>query len=261
VGGVTDLNDTGYGFDYKLAEHWLVGGGGGFGKGSMGLDGFGASTKASAPRGYGVLGFKPKGFSIRGGGSVARSKSESKRNILLVARLPQELGGTPVTGGLLREPTSEEVTIQSDQWSEYAGHVNVDDFRLDVMFGARRARFSRGAFTESGAGALSLQADDNVMTITDTDVKVQLRRIEGRHRPYFETLVRHSSGWPETTKLRFAEEDASEFEVRGLPLGSNALAVRTGLNAIRKAGTFTFEYRFRKAAGQFVQALDLRYRF
>jgi autotransporter-associated beta strand protein len=261
VGGVTDLNDTGYGFDYKLAEHWLVGGGGGFGKGSMGLDGFGASTKASAPRGYGVLGFKPKGFSIRGGGSVARSTSESKRNILLVALLPQELGGTPVTGGLSREPTSEEVTIQSDQWTEYAGHVNVDDFRFDVMFGARRARFSRGAFSETGAGALSLQADDNVMTITDTDVKIQLRRIEGRHRPYFETMVRHSSGWPETTRLRFAEEEASEFEVRGLPLGSNALAVRTGLNAIRKAGTFTFEYRFRKAAGQFVQALDLRYRF
>jgi autotransporter-associated beta strand protein len=261
VGGVVDLSDGAGGFQFKVSDRFLVGGGGGFGFGSMSLDGLAAGSDFSAPRAFGVVGFKPKGFGIRGGGSFSRSKAKSNRRIVIIATLPQEFGGAPLTGGIDREAVSEEVTVQSDQWSEYADHQDFGTYRLDYMVGVRRARFARDGFAETGAGALSLESDGDTLNLTDTDVKVHWWRRKGGIRPYLETLFRRSSGFPHALPVEFAEDEDSDFETAGLPMGQNAFASRMGVTFVRKIGSFTFEYRIRKASGQTVQSGDLRFRF
>jgi fibronectin-binding autotransporter adhesin len=259
--GGGDITDGAGGFEYTLSDRFLVGGGGGFGFGSMALDGLSAASDITAPRAFGVVGFKPKGFGIRGGGSFSRSKAKSTRRILIVALLPPELGGGPLTGGIDREAKSEEVTVQSDQWSEYADHLDFGTYRFDYMFGVRRARFARDNFVETGAGALSLEYDGGTLNLTDTDVKVHWWRRKGGVRPYVETFFRHSSGFDYKLPVEFADEENSDFEAAGLPMGQTAFAARAGVTFVRQIGSFTFEYRIRKATGQTAQSGDLRFRF
>jgi autotransporter-associated beta strand protein len=261
LGGGANLSDGVGGFEFKLSPRFLIGGGGGLGFGSMSLDGLSGGSDVQAPRAFGLVGFRPKGFGIRGGGSFSRSKSKSTRRILIVARLPQELGGLPLTGGIDREAVSDEVTVQSDQWTEYADHQDLGTYRLDYMFGVRRARFARDGFTETGAGALSLESPGEIMNLTDTDVKIHLWRRKGGIRPYFETLFRRSNGFAHALPVEFAAEEDSDFETAGLPMGANAFAGRAGITLVRRLGTFTFEYRFRKTTGQTSQSGDLRFRF
>jgi hypothetical protein len=261
LGGGANVSDGAGWFEFKLSPRFLIGGGGGLGFGAMSLDGLSAGSDFQAPRAFGLLGFRPKGFGIRAGGSFSRSKSKSTRRILIIARLPQELGGGPLTGGIDREAVSDEVTVQSDQWTEYADHQDLGTYRLDYMFGVRRARFARDGFTETGAGALSLQSPGEIMNLTDTDVKIHLWRRKGGIRPYVETLIRRSTGFSLSLPVEFAEEEDSDFETAGLPLGANAFAGRAGVTFVRRLGTFTFEYRFRKTTGQTAQSGDVRFRF
>ena len=261
LGGTMDVSDGAAGFDVRLSDRWLAGGGGGFGSGQFGLNGLGASAEVSTPRAFGVLGFKPKGFGIRGGASLGRSNSKSKRAILIIATLPPELGGLPLTGGIDRQATSEEVTVQNDEWTEYSDNIDYKTYRIDWMVGVRRARFSQEGFTESGAGALSLASDGQTFSLNETDVKVYVRRRKGGLRPYAETMIRRSSGMPFNAEVRFAEVPNSDFASQGLPRGANSFLGRAGLNVVRMFGTVTFEYRFRKADGQFIQAGDVRFRW
>jgi hypothetical protein len=261
LGGGADLTDGAGGFEYKLSDRWLAGGGGGLGFGSMALDGLAAASDLTAPRAFGVLGFKPKAFAIRGGGSFSRSKTKTNRRIVIIARLPEELGGAPLTGGIDRQAESEEVTVQSDQWTEYSDHFDVGTYRFDYMFGIRRARFSRDPFVEVGAGALSLEHDGSVLTLRDTDVKLHWWRRSGGMRPYAEMFIRRSGGFDYTLPVEFAEEEDSDFVTSGLPLGQNAFAGRIGVTFVRSLGRLTVEYRFRKASGQTSQSADVRFRF
>ena len=143
----------------------------------------------------------------------------------------------------------------------YSDYQNIRTYRLDYMIGVRRARFARAAFTESGAGALSLLVPDETLNLNQADVKVHLWRRHGSIRPYVETLYRRSSHWPVDTAVSFADERDSAFKTAGLPLGSDAFAGRAGAVFVRRIGTLTLEYRYRKASGQTVQAGELRFRF
>jgi uncharacterized protein with beta-barrel porin domain len=261
AGGGADVTDGAGGFELKLSDRWLVGGGGGLGFGSMALDGLSAGSDITAPRAFGVLGFKPKAFAIRGGGSFSRSTSKTNRRIVIVAKYPEELGGGPITGGIDRDAQSEEVTVQNDQWSEYSDHFDVGTYRVDYLFGIRRATFTRDAFTENGAGALSLAHDGSELTLRDTDVKVHWWRRSGGTRPYAEAFFRRSSGFEYTLPVEFADEEDSDFLTSGLPLGQNAFAGRIGVTFVRSLGRLTVEYRFREASGQTSQSADLRFRF
>ena len=144
-GGRMDLTDSAGGFDMRLSDRWLIGGGGGFGSGRLGLDGAGSSSDVNTPRAFGVVGFQPKGFGIHGGASVSRSVSTSERALHIIATLAPELGGGPLTEGIDRIAAADEVTIQNDQWSEYLRlpehpHVptRLHDRRAPRTFRARR---------------------------------------------------------------------------------------------------------------------------
>ena len=261
AGGGFDVSDGVGGFEYKVSDRVLVGGGAGFGFGSMSLGGLSASSDLTTPRAFGIVGFKPLGFSLRAGGSFSRSKATSKRRIVIIATLPAEFGGGPLSAGIDREALSEEVTVQNDQWSEYADNFDIKTYTLDFMFGLRRARFSRDAFLETGAGALSLRSRGDTISLTDVDAKIHFRRREGNMRPYVEALVRHSSGFRYKLPVEFAADENSDFEAAGLPMGRNAFAGRAGVWFDRRIGTFILEYRIRVASGQTVQTGGLRFRF
>jgi autotransporter-associated beta strand protein len=261
LGGTADLSDGAGGFEFRLGDRFLVGGGGGFGFGSLALDGLTAASDFSAPRAFGLFGFKPKAFSLRAGGSFSRSKTKSTRAIVIIATLPPELGGAPFSGGIDREAQADEVTVQDDQWSEYADNQDFGTYRLDYMVGIRRAKFDRDGFIETGADALGLRSVGETMKLTDVDVKTYLWRRKGNTRPYLETLIRRSSGLQATIPVEFAADGNSDFEAAGLPIGQNSFAGRAGVTFVRRIGAFTFEYRFRKTSGQTTQAGDFRFRF
>src|SRR5262249_45983942 len=141
-------------------------------------------------RAFGYVGYKPQAFGIRAGGSAARSSAKTNRQIQFAATLPLELGADLLLGGIDRTAQSQETSLLSDEWSEYADHQNVRTYRVDWNIGIRHARFARDGFVEKGAGALALAADAQTLNLRQTDVKIHIWRRSGSYRPYLETMFR-----------------------------------------------------------------------
>lgn len=261
-GGTINLGGGASGFDFRPAERWVFGAGGGFGAGHMAINGLNAATDFKAPRAFGYVGFKPHGFGINAGGSAARSTSKTRRTIAFVATLPAELGGDILLGGIDRAAQSEETAVLSDQWSEYADNLDVRTYTIDWNVGVRRARFARSGFTETGAGSLSLQALDQVLSLTQSDAKFHVWRRKGSIRPFGEMKYRREvTDGKTTTALRFADAPDSDYKVEGLPVPGNTVAGRGGVTFMTRLGAVTVEYEFNKAPGQSRQGAHLRVRF
>jgi autotransporter-associated beta strand protein len=261
-GAVANLGGGASGIDFRASEKWLIGGGGGFGGGNMSLNDLAANTDYTAPRAFGYVGYKPKAFGLRGGGSAARTKSDVTRPIQFAATLPAELGASLLLGGIDRTAESNETSLQSDEWAEYADHQNVKTYRLDWNVGFRHARFARNGFAEQGAGFLSLIADAQTLHLRQTDVKIHMYRRSGDIRPYFETMFRREmSDGDTTTTLRFPSSKKTDFDVKGLPASGNAFLGRFGVSLVTIIGTVTTEYEVRQSPGQSRQSFDVRVRF
>ena len=259
-GGTVDLGGGAGGVDWRLSDRWLIGGGGGFGKGWMGLGGAGSATYR-APRAFGYAGFRPNGFGIHAGASTARVSIPTARSVALSAMLPSELGG-----GLMfedaRDLQGREQATVTDSWSEYSDDARVKSYTVDWMVGVRHIRISRDPFTESGGGALSLAMPHQVTSFGQTDVKLHVWRHQGYWRPFGETLFRLGLGALRTaTRMRFADAPGGEFTVEGIPLPREMLLVRGGTSMAMRAGTLTFDYSIRHSAGQTRQGVNVRYRF
>jgi autotransporter-associated beta strand protein len=261
-GGTVKVGTGAGGFDWKPSDRWIIGGGAGFGLGSLSLDELPGSTDIKSPRAFGYAGFRPGGFGLKAGGSFARSKSKTDRRIAFAARLPEELGGGLLTDGVNREALSEEIALSSDQWSEYDDDTDVKTYRLEWFVGLRRAQFGRQGFTESGAGALSLLLPDQTFTLRQADVTVHLWRRERDVRPFFEALYRREmTSGRTTTRLEFADVPGSAFTIEGLPVPGHTFSGRTGVTLMTWLGAWTFEYQARYATGHFAHAGDVRVRF
>jgi hypothetical protein len=203
------------GFNWGVSERLLVGAGGGVGSGSLGIDAFGGSSNVTSPRAFAVIGIDAGPFVLRGGGSIGRSTFDSSRRIVFRARLPRDFGGALLTGGIDCEAISSVATTQTDGWGEVAKGADIGRWRLDFVAGVRHARFSREAFVETGAGALSLEAGRETTRLSEGDVKLRWTRRKGLLRPYVSALYRRSTGMPQTTSLWFAGKEDSRFETRG----------------------------------------------
>jgi autotransporter-associated beta strand protein len=261
-GAVVDLGAGGGGFDWRGSDRWSFGGGGGFGAGHMGMSALDAGTDFKAPRAFAHVGFKPRGFGLRGGGSTARTTYKTARRIAFAATAPLELGAALLTGGIDRLAESEQTGTVSDTWSEYNDNTKVKTYTLDWMVGVRHARITRDAFDETGALSLSLSGDDDTLSLTQTDVKLHLWRREGRIRPFFETTLRRELTDGETsTAVQFTGVDNSSFKVDGLTVPGNTFIGRGGVTWRTWLGSLTFEYQLHKSPGQTRQTADLRVRF
>jgi hypothetical protein len=261
-GATVDLGAAGGGFDWRGSDRWSFGGGGGFGAGHMGLGALDASSDFKAPRAFAHVGFKPRGFGLRGGGSTARTTYRTVRRIAFAATAPAELGAALLTGGIDRTADSDQTGTVSDTWSEYNDSVKKSTYTLDWMVGVRHARVTRDAFDETGASALSLTAGDDTLSLTQTDVKLHLWRHEGNVRPFFETTVRRElTDGETTTAVQFTGVDNSSFKVDGLTVPGNTFIGRGGVTWRTWLGNLTFEYQLHKSPGQTRQTADLRVRF
>jgi uncharacterized protein with beta-barrel porin domain len=261
-GGSADGCAGGGGADKPVGDHWMVGGGGGLGKGSVGLGGLGSSDY-QAPRAFGYAGWRPKSFGIRFGGSAAKTSYKTQRPIQFVATLPADLGGEVLTGGVDREAASTQEGTSSDSWSEIHDSRKAGTYTFEGLIGFRHARFSRGGWTESGAQSLSLAGEaDQSLSLSETDVRLHMYRREGTWRPFLDAFYRRElTNAAITTELSFAGAANSHFTIEGLPVPGNTYSGRLGSTFILRLGQLTAEYSFLHSPNETRQGLGLRFRF
>jgi uncharacterized protein with beta-barrel porin domain len=263
-GGSANVCAGAGGADHNFNEHWMVGGGGGFGKGTLGLGGGLGSSDYHAPRAFGYGGWRPKNFGIRFGGSASKSSYTTQRQIQFAATLPQDLGGEALTGGIDRQAQSTQQGTSSDQWSELHDSRKVGTYTFEGLVGIRHARFSRQGWTETGADSLSLEGQaDQSLTLNETDIKISGHRRSGTFRPFFETFYRHELSNAQTiTELSFAAAANSNFQIAGLPVPGNTYSGKIGASMmLRFAGQLTAEYSFLTSSAETRQSVGLHFRF
>ena len=261
-GGTVKLGGSAGGFDWRASDRWTIGAGGGLGGGSLALADLDSATDFTAPRAFAYAGFRPRGFGLRAGGSFARSSADTARRIRFIGRLPAELGGRPIGDGIDRLAESREISLVNDQWSEYEDEIEVKTYKFEWFAGVRRASFDRDGAAETGADALALLIPEQVLTLTQADVKVHVWRRERTLRPFAEVMFRRELTDGRTkTLLQFVDLPGSEFQIEGFPVRGNSYSARGGMTWMTRLGALTFEYQVRHATGQTIQSGDVRVRF
>lgn len=250
------------GVDWRPSRRWIFGLGGGFATGGISLGDLRSTTDIRTPRAFGYAGFRPKGFGLRAGGSFARQSADSRRQIQFRSTLPSDLGGGPVGEGIDRQAQSEEISLLSDQWSEYDDETDIKTYSLEWFFGLRRVTFGRQGFVETGANALSLLAPNQTVKMRQADARFYIWRRERDVRPYLEIMYRRElTAGLNTLKVEFDDIPNSGFQVEGLPMPRNMFSARGGVTLMTWLGAWTFEYHYRHAPNQTVHGGDIRVRF
>jgi uncharacterized protein with beta-barrel porin domain len=249
------------GVDRRLSEKWTIGGGGSYSGGRMGLGSMG-SGDYSAPRAFGYVGYKPRRFGFRGGGSAAKSNYKTERRIQFRALLPIELGAQPLSGGIDRQAEAEQQGATTDSWSEYHDSHKFGTYTLEGLVGVRQARISRGSFTEEGAIALNLDAEEATLKLFQTDVKIRAFRRSGTWRPFFDFNYRRELAEDTTqAEMSFAGLENSDFIIQGINIPASTYATRLGITLATFFGQTTLTYEYKRAPDQRRQTVGLRFRF
>jgi autotransporter-associated beta strand protein len=260
-GGNADVCTGAGGVDRRFSDRWTIGGGGSYTGGNMGLGSMG-SGDYTAPRAFGYLGYKPARFGFRGGGSAAHSSYKTRRQIVFQALLPVELGAEPLSEGIDRKAESEQQGTTTDSWSEIHDSRKRGTYTIEGLLGIRHARISRGSFSETGALALSLNAAEQIIKLTQTDVRLHLWRRSGTYRPFLDANYRRELAAGGTTAaLAFSGLANSNFQVQGIGVPLNMYSGRLGMTLATFAGQATFTYEFKQAPGQRRQTASIRFRF
>ena len=130
------------------------------------------------------------------------------------------------------------------------------------MLGIRHARISRGSFTEVGAIALSLVGEDEILNLTQTDVKFNAFRHEGSFRPFVNLYYRRELAEGATeAQVEFEGLPNSEFIVQGINIPANSYSAKLGATFETILGKATFTYEYKHAPGQRRQTAGFRIRF
>ncbi|MGE5243047.1 MAG: autotransporter-associated beta strand repeat-containing protein [Betaproteobacteria bacterium] len=247
---------------WKLGERFFAGGGGGYTNGSIDLRGVNGSSTLNTPRAFGYAGFDMGRWGLRFGGSGARASFGTDRQIAFVATLPIVPGGQPPPGGINRLARSNDVGVTADAWSEAKASVQIDTWTYNYHIGLRHVRFSRDAFTESGAGALSLAAFAQFVSESEANVNINAFRHDGNIRPYFHVNYRRDlTGGAIETVQQFVDRPDTAFSAQGIPLPQDTLMGRGGVTMTMAGLEWNFDYQFRRATGQRSHMLRFRVRF
>jgi len=260
-GGAANVCTGAGGADRKLSDRWMIGGGGSWTGGAMGLGSMG-SGDYTAPRAFGYVGYKPSRFGIRGGGSAAHSNYKTKRQIVFQALLPAELGGGPLMEGIDRTAEAEQTGTTTDSWGEIQDSRKVRTYTFEALLGIRHQRISRSAFSETGAQSLSLDALEQVLNLTQTDIRLHAWRRTGSYRPFFNFNYRRElAEGDSTTDMTFAGLPNSDFQVQGIGIPANTYSGKMGVTFVPLIGEATFTYEFKIATGQRRHTAGVRVRF
>lgn len=263
-GATANVGGGGGGLDFKPSENWSVGGGGSLGIGSLSLSEVSGTSSVKAPRAFGYSGIKFGPFHFHGGGSAAKTKNNTKRDIAFQAYVPDENGNlVPISKGVNRAAESDQGGDNEDAWSEWQHTQKWTGWTLESKIGLRAARYGRKGFSETGAGAISLVGAAEALKSRESNVDVNLFKKTGAWRPRVLLHYRREFGDDETkADVNFNERPDSQFEVSGLPVpkdtyhGLFGLTVRTALGL-----EYTFEYETQQAKDESHHAFHFRMRF
>ncbi len=217
------------GLDYGRARGWLVGAGGAYAKASLALQHVNESSHYMSWRGFGHVGYRGARSIVNAGVSLARSEYDIRRRFEFAATAPEAFGGQPLFGGIRREAQSRPTEVASDVWGEWSARAQVGEWSLNPLMGARYGRYSRAAWSESGAGSLSLSAGDHAFDSLQWDTGLRASRTIGRFRPMLAGEYRRQvDGSNSGIVLRLLDSDEGSFLLNG-NVGRDSFTSRAGL--------------------------------
>jgi outer membrane autotransporter protein len=236
---------------------WMFGGGGGYALGELTLSGS-DSVETTAPRVFGYAGYGRGRWTTQVGSSLSRPSYRTERAIAFTARLDPRFGNRALFGsGVDRAAEADVRGLDTAVWLDTQATVTRGAWLLQPALGMRTARYARSAWTETGAGALSLIAPDQAITSTQADATFRLTRAGGSFRPYGSATYRRELG-SGLTRTTLQLSPAGAFDVHGLALAGDRIIGNVGMTA---AAGMSFGYRIDSGGGQVRHAVDVGVRF
>jgi uncharacterized protein with beta-barrel porin domain len=171
--------------------------------------------------------------------------------------LPDALGAATLFGGVDREASSSIAGPSTDFWGDWSFPVPLGGWTLQPGVGLRYARYARHAWSESGADALSLSAQDQFLGSSQADFGVRVMRASGRFRPNASAAYRRelTSGQTSTT-LQLTDRPDGIFTINGIPLSPDTLTMRAGFVIQGARVDLSLAYEARRAFNQTRQAVQ-----
>jgi autotransporter-associated beta strand protein len=243
------------GLDWSFSTHWLAGAGGGYGTGSLRLDGLSERTDYVAPRALGYLGYARGRWGLHGGASVAHTDYDITRAFQFAAIAPT---GRPLFGPVDRIAVSAPSGPATELWLDGRFVARLGSWDAQPMGGLRSAWFHLGEWTESGADALSLSGPAQTTRSLQADAGLRLLRAVGRVRPLFQgTYRRELAGGGTTTTVELSDLPGGRFEVEGVPFTLDEVIGQAGLMFLTDRMGFSVFYEMQRARSQSRQSLQV----
>ena len=263
-GATANVGGGAGGVDFMPTSRWSIGGGGSLSLGGMALTDISGSSQMTAPRAFGYSGYAFGPFHVHGGGSAARSSYNTTRQIAFAAVATTADGeSAPLTNGINRTADADQTGVTRDAWSEIQDTTKFRSWTLDSKLGLRAAHYSRNAFSETGANAVSLDGSSDALETRESDINIHLFRRSGAWRPRVLLDFRRQIGdQAPTADVQFAGRADSQFVVNGLPVPRNAFQGLFGLTMRTQSGLeMTVEYETEQAPDEAHNAIHFRMRF
>jgi uncharacterized protein YhjY with autotransporter beta-barrel domain len=160
-------------------------------------------------------------------------------------------------GGISRNATSEASGLATDLWGDWERPLRVSGWIVRPVASVRYARYSRGAWNESGADSLSLSAGAQTIRSTQAGGGVHVVRAIGRFRPTISTTYRRELTDGRTAMtLQLLDGTNGRFLADGLFLPKNIISIQPGLVFRTDEYEMFLAVDFRRASMQNRRALE-----
>jgi uncharacterized protein with beta-barrel porin domain len=219
------------GVDWASGGGWLAGGGGGYSLGQMTLSGGASDAATKAPRAFAYAGFARERWTLSGGAAAGRTSYDTQRHMAFEATLDPRFGSASLFEGIDRTSMGSSHGIDTSGWLDARVDVMLASWLLQPGAGYRAARYARGAFTETGAGALSLSAPDQSIRSSQVDAGLRVVRQRGRVRPSASATYRREIGDSMTAMtLQLSPDAAGRFTIGGAPFATSRVIGTLGVS-------------------------------
>jgi autotransporter-associated beta strand protein len=250
-GADASLGGFAVGFDQTIGDAWIVGGGGSYERGTLDLSGDAASSRFSAPRAFAYAGRTVGRWTARGGGGTAWTSYDTTRRIAFTARLAPVFDVAPLFGGVDRTATSAPRGLTTDLWGDAEMQASAGAWTLQPRVGVRYAHFGQDAWSESGAGALSLSAPAQSNESAQAEAGLRATRPIGHIAPFGVAAYRRelTDGVTNTT-VQLTTDAAGQFTTDGIAFARDTVLVGGGARLPLGRTDISFAYQLRHASGQ-----------
>ncbi|HEY2151752.1 MAG TPA: autotransporter-associated beta strand repeat-containing protein [Vicinamibacterales bacterium] len=263
-GGGANVGGSGAGYDFKMSPALTLGGGGSLSLGGLSLTEISGSSTMTSPHVFGYSGYGLGFIKIHGGGSLAHIKMSTERNINFAATVPDVNGNpTPLSDGINRDATSEQVADVREAWTEVQSTQKSDTWTFDSKVGYRATHLDRSPYGETGADSISLDALATIFKTRDANVDFHAFRRSGNWRPNILASYHHTYGdITNVADVKFQGVPNSQFDVIGAQVPIDTYNGLFGLTVRSFSGLeYTVEYETRQSKLESTNAFHFRVRF